>query len=39
MLVFLTYLHTPYLEEYRLLYSASFPAGVFVGAVTIFAWI
>jgi hypothetical protein len=39
MLVFITYLHTPYLEEYRLLYSASFPAGVFVGAVTIFAWI
>lgn len=34
-LVFLTFLHTPYSEEHRLLYSGSFPAGVFVGAVTV----
>lgn len=39
MLVFLPYLHRPFSAEYRLLYSGSFPAGVFVGAVTVFVWI
>lgn len=39
MLVFLTYLHTPFSDEYRLLYSGSFPAGVFAGSIAMFVWI
>ena len=38
-IVLLTMLHQPFSDEYRLLYAGSFPAGIFIGAVTVPAWI